>query len=193
MGENKAPGNRRNTDGKHIRMCSRKHSGRQAGSNPAPSSIEGVDDLRTLFIYGAAPDAAPTLWESRKCARRKPGCGRWPQARPLPGHGGVAGGEKTERKAKSMARGKKKELLRQQARLEAEEEFRRQVDRECAYYGMTRGDLAAQIPMPPSTLSGYMREPGRFRVWQITRIAEILKLGGEVVAPMMGLELGASA
>ena len=83
----------------------------------------------------------------------------------------------------------KKEALRQQAKRKAEEEFRRQVNGKCAYYGMKKGELAAQIPMPASTFSEHMKEPSMFRVWQLTRIAEILGFGCEVIAPVLGLEV----
>lgn len=91
-----------------------------------------------------------------------------------------------------MAR-KEKELAARKKQLAAEEEFRRQVDRECAYYRMTRGDLAKAVPMPASTLSDLMKEPSMFRVWQLQRIAQILRLPASVIAPVLGMEVPADA
>lgn len=90
-----------------------------------------------------------------------------------------------------MARVDRKEAMRQRKRMEAEEEFRRQVKRESAYYGMTQGDLARAVPMAPSSLSVKLADPGNFKVWELQRIAEILKLPGTVILPVLGMEVSA--
>ena len=93
-------------------------------------------------------------------------------------------------RVKDMAvRTNKKEALRQKARIEAEEEFRKQVSRERAYLGMTQNELAAQIPMGAGTFSDLLKEPSMFRVWQLMRIAEILHLDSGIITPMLGLEV----
>lgn len=68
---------------------------------------------------------------------------------------------------------------------EAEEEFIRQVDAKCGYYGMSRCDLAREVPMPKSTLSDMLAEPKMLRVWQLMRIMEVLKLDVDVVIPIL--------
>lgn len=156
---------------------------------PAVSSTEGLDTLR-IFIYRlsvrALRSAAP-IGTGSAADRR----GSRLEYRPLPSHGGVAGGADRKERVKNMAvRTNKKELRRQQARLEMEEEFRKQVSRERAYLGMTQNELAAQIPMGAGTFSDLLKEPSMFRVWQLMRIVEILGLESRIVAPMLGLEVG---
>lgn len=97
--------------------------------------------------------------------------------------------DRKERVKDMAVRTNRKEMLRQKARIEAEEEFRRQVSRERAYLGMTQNELAAQVPMPQATFSTLMKEPSMFRVWQLMRIVEILHLDTAVISPMLGLEV----
>lgn len=91
-----------------------------------------------------------------------------------------------------MARTNRREVRNLKARLEAEEEFRRQVRRERAYRGMTQNELAAQVPLPPATFSNHLKEPSQFRVWQLMRISQILELDSSIIAPMLGLEVQAN-
>ena len=97
--------------------------------------------------------------------------------------------DRKERVKDMAVRTNRKEMIRQKARIEAEEEFRRQVNRERAYLGMTQGELAAQVPMPPATFSNHLKEPSMFRVWQLMRIVEILGLDAGIISPMLGLEV----
>ena len=88
-------------------------------------------------------------------------------------------------------KGKERETARQKKIRAAEEEFRRQVSRERAYFGMHQKELAEAAGMPPSTLCELMKEPGMLRVWQLRQIVQILGLEAQTVMAVLGLEVPA--